>query len=110
MQFFKYDFLPIKSNSKSNHQKLILFYFSRQGRQSTVEKLPPINTDHKRPRPMAAKNDPKMEKKAGGSSVPKLPKLLEDDQYVQNDQLAKVHRHLESVEDQDKIFVIEVKP
>ena len=43
-----------------------------------------------------------------GSSVPKLPKLVEESN-LNNEQLTKVHEHLEKMEDQDKIYVIEVK-
>ena len=76
--------------------------------KSTVEKLPPIPQPL---RPMQAKKAAgEQPKKAEGSSVPKLPKLVEENGKY-NDQLAKVHKHLESVEieNQDKIFVIDVK-
>ena len=73
-----------------------------------------------------------MANKTKGSSVPKLPKLVEENGSAtttaistsgvaqmpvaaaasasKRPQLAKVHKHLESVdfEDQDKIYVVEV--
>ena len=76
------------------------------------EKLPPINlTPPKKVLEVLPEDDqPK------GSTVPKLPKLdnglnhSSSNQPPKRPQLAKVHKHLESVdfEDQDKIFVVEV--
>ena len=96
-------------------------------RRSTVEKLPPIF-----PSPKKVKSNDKIVEnstKPKGSSVPKLPKLVEENGNNLNTldsvnsngsstivngskrpHLAKLHKHLESVdyEDQDKIFVVEV--
>ena len=75
------------------------------------EKLPPIHlTPPKKVLEVVPEDDqPK------GSTVPKLPKLdnnglNHNNQPPKRPQLAKVHKHLESVdfEDQDKIFVVEV--
>ena len=84
-------------------------------KRSTVEKLPPIH-------PPAPKEVQQPERPKG-SSVPKLPKLVEENGSgpgtapvsastlsSRGPQLAQVHKHLQSVdfEDQDKIFVVEV--
>ena len=83
--------------------------------ESTVEKLPPIHPIN----PQVRKEETQLEKPKG-SSVPKLPKLVELENGSgplglatatrPRPHLAKVHKHLESVdfEDQDKIFVVEV--
>ena len=80
-------------------------------RKSTVEKLPPIITQK------VKENNPEIIEKPKGSSVPKLPKLVEENGHAQNSNsngkrphLAKLHKHLESIdyEEQDKIFVVEV--
>ena len=69
----------------------------------TDEKLPPIHP----PTPKSPKHRNKkvIDK---GSSVPKLPKLVEESN-MNNEQLTKINEHLEKMEDQDKIYVIEVK-
>ena len=69
----------------------------------TDEKLPPIHP----PTPKSPKHRNKkvIDK---GSSVPKLPKLVEESN-LNNEQLTKINEHLEKMEDQDKIYVIEVK-
>ena len=79
----------------------------------TDEKLPPIHAAT----PMATPKSPKRYRKGidihgkstiSSSSVPKLPKLVEESN-INNEHLTRVNEHLEKMEDQDKIYVIEVK-
>lgn len=99
------------NENKPNH-------LHRNGGKSTVEKLPPIFP----PSPPKPAKQVKVEE-VKGSAVPKLPKLVEDNNGSSagkvladhnasrsRPHLARVQKHLESidVEDQDKIYVVEV--
>ena len=99
-------------------------------RRITDEKLPPIHPSPKSKGPIKVEEVEETANKTKGSSVPKLPKLVEENGSAtttaistsgvgqmpdaavasKRPQLAKVHKHLESVdfEDQDKIYVVEV--
>ncbi len=87
---------------------------------SQVTKLPPIHSERQKSN-KTTKSVTIDSEMTSSSSVPKLPKLIESssqsglsnynsDSTQKADQLAKVQRHLESVEieNQDKIFVVEV--
>lgn len=102
---------PNESSKKNDMPNL------RNGGKSTVEKLPPIFPPSP---PKPAAKQVKVEE-VKGSAVPKLPKLVEDNNgsagsaLVDHNRssrphLARVQKHLESidVEDQDKIYVVEV--
>ena len=89
---------PIQ-NGNTQHQN-----GNSTSKKLTDEKLPPIHPGT--PKSPKNKNRKVIEK---GSSIPKLPKLVEEDNNLNNEQLTKVHEHLEKMEDQDKIYVIEVK-
>ena len=97
--------------------------------------MPPIHPSPQPKGPIKVEEMEETANKTKGSSVPKLPKLVEENGTLatpthflasvgqsgtasasasaaskRGPQLAKVHKHLESVdfEDQDKIYVVEV--
>ena len=81
----------------------------------TDEKLPPIHSATPMATPKSPKNYRSYRKgidigksSTSSSSVPKLPKLVEESN-INNEHLTRVNEHLEKMEDQDKIYVIEVK-
>jgi len=96
-------------------------------RRITDEKLPPIHPSPHRIKKVEEKPEFEKSNKPKGSSVVRLPKLVEENGSAtpsaasngnlnsasttsKRPQLAKVHKHLESVdfEDQEKIYVVEV--
>lgn len=113
---------PLQQNGTITHDTTTNGNNSCNGRQInnptsnkkiTDEKLPPIHAAT----PMATPKSPKRYRKGidihgkstiSSSSVPKLPKLVEESN-INNEHLTRVNEHLEKMEDQDKIYVIEVK-